>query len=118
MRAESFGDVRALSQGSNGPDADHAGSLGCSASRYGLGADPYDAHDNILAGAAYLRELLDATVPLVFWLPTMPGRRVTKIILRLVGRCLRRHRLTWPPRSGDRGQAIDDATVVNAVVRS
>jgi membrane-bound lytic murein transglycosylase B len=26
---------------------------------YGLGADPYDPHDNILAGAAYLRELLD-----------------------------------------------------------
>jgi hypothetical protein len=26
---------------------------------YGLGADPYDAHDNILAGAAYLRELRD-----------------------------------------------------------
>jgi hypothetical protein len=28
-------------------------------SRYGLGTDPYDAHDNILAGAAYLRELHD-----------------------------------------------------------
>jgi soluble lytic murein transglycosylase-like protein len=28
-------------------------------SRYGLGADPYDAHDNILTGAAYLRELQD-----------------------------------------------------------
>jgi hypothetical protein len=26
---------------------------------YGLGDDPYDAHDNILAGAAYLRELHD-----------------------------------------------------------
>jgi len=25
--------------------------------RYGLGADPYDPHDNILAGAAFLREL-------------------------------------------------------------
>jgi hypothetical protein len=28
-------------------------------SRYGLGADPFDPHDNILAGAAYLRELRD-----------------------------------------------------------
>jgi len=27
--------------------------------RYGLGADPFDPHDNILAGAAYLREMLD-----------------------------------------------------------
>jgi soluble lytic murein transglycosylase-like protein len=27
--------------------------------RYGLGADPYDPHDNILAGAAYIRELYD-----------------------------------------------------------
>jgi Transglycosylase SLT domain len=27
--------------------------------RYGLGADPYDARDNILAGAAYIRELSD-----------------------------------------------------------
>jgi soluble lytic murein transglycosylase-like protein len=26
-------------------------------SRYGLGGDPYDPHDNIFAGAAYLREL-------------------------------------------------------------
>ena len=37
-----------------------------------------------------------ATVLLAFWLPTMPGRRATKIISRLVARCLRRHRLTWP----------------------
>jgi len=28
-------------------------------SRYGLGTDPFDPHDNILAGAAYLRELRD-----------------------------------------------------------
>lgn len=27
--------------------------------RYGLGADPYDPHDNILAGAAYIRGLYD-----------------------------------------------------------
>jgi soluble lytic murein transglycosylase-like protein len=27
--------------------------------RYGLGADPYDPRDNILAGAAYIRELHD-----------------------------------------------------------
>ena len=27
--------------------------------RYRLGGDPYDAHDNIMAGAAYLREMFD-----------------------------------------------------------
>jgi soluble lytic murein transglycosylase-like protein len=27
--------------------------------RYGLGADPYDPRDNILAGAAFLREMHD-----------------------------------------------------------
>jgi soluble lytic murein transglycosylase-like protein len=27
--------------------------------RYGFGADPYDPNDNILAGAAYIRELYD-----------------------------------------------------------
>ena len=29
------------------------------AARYGLGADPWNPHDNVLAGAAYLRELFD-----------------------------------------------------------
>lgn len=28
--------------------------------RYGLGEDPYDPHNNILAGAAYIREMYDA----------------------------------------------------------
>jgi hypothetical protein len=27
--------------------------------RYGLGGDPYDPHDNIMAGAAYIREMYD-----------------------------------------------------------
>ena len=31
--------------------------------RYGLGADPYDPRDNILAGAAYMRELHDRFGP-------------------------------------------------------
>ena len=32
-------------------------------SKLGLGSDPYDPHDNILAGAAYLRELYDRFGP-------------------------------------------------------
>ena len=60
MRAESFGDVRAISpKGAIGlmqimPDTWASLRL-----RYRLGVNPYDAHDNIIAGAAYLRELHD-----------------------------------------------------------
>uniref|UniRef100_UPI003898F431 lytic transglycosylase domain-containing protein n=1 Tax=Kaistia defluvii TaxID=410841 RepID=UPI003898F431 len=60
LRAESAGDVRAISS---------AGALGLMQImpdtwaalrvRYRLGRDPYDPHDNILAGPAYLREMWD-----------------------------------------------------------
>ena len=60
MAIESGGDVRALSS---------AGAMGLMQVmpatwadlrvRHGLGDDPYDPHDNILAGAAYLRELYE-----------------------------------------------------------
>lgn len=60
MRAESAGEVRAVS---------HAGAMGLMQimpatwtylrGRYGLGDDPYDVRDNIIAGTAYLRELHD-----------------------------------------------------------
>ena len=52
--------ARRLAQGRHGLDADHARNLGRTArSAHRLGSDPYDPHDNILAGAAYLRELYD-----------------------------------------------------------
>jgi soluble lytic murein transglycosylase-like protein len=60
MRAESAGDVRARSS---------AGAMGLMQLmpdtwaelrvRHGLGRDPFDPRDNILAGAAYLREMYD-----------------------------------------------------------
>ncbi|KAB2765474.1 lytic transglycosylase domain-containing protein [Brucella anthropi] len=60
MRAESAGDVRAVSS---------AGAMGLMQVmpdtwaelriRYRLGRDPYDPRDNILAGTAYLREMWD-----------------------------------------------------------
>ncbi|GGA43668.1 lytic transglycosylase domain-containing protein [Pelagibacterium lentulum] len=60
MRAESAGDIRAISS---------AGAMGLMqimpdtwaelCIRYRLGLDPYDPRDNILAGAAYLREMWD-----------------------------------------------------------
>lgn len=60
MRAESAHDIRAVSP---------AGAMGLMQvmpetwlelrARYGLGSDPFDIRDNILAGAAYLREMYD-----------------------------------------------------------
>jgi hypothetical protein len=60
MRVESGGKLRARSR---------KGAMGLTQimpetwtelrARYGLGTDPYDPHDNILAGAAYIRELYD-----------------------------------------------------------
>lgn len=58
MRAESFGDVRAISpKGAIGLMQIMPETWAGLRQRYHLGADPYDAHDNIIAGAAYLREL-------------------------------------------------------------
>lgn len=60
MRVESNGSVKAVSpKGAIGlmqimPDT-YAGLR----VRYGLGNDPYDPHDNVMAGAAYLREMHD-----------------------------------------------------------
>jgi hypothetical protein len=60
MRAESFGDVRAISpKGAIGLMQIMPETWAGLRQRYRLGADPYDAHDNIIAGAAYLRELHD-----------------------------------------------------------
>ncbi|KJC56176.1 hypothetical protein UP10_36920 [Bradyrhizobium sp. LTSPM299] len=60
MRVESAGDIRARSR---------KGAMGLTQimpetwtelrARYNLGTDPYDPRDNILAGAAYLREMYD-----------------------------------------------------------
>lgn len=67
LRAESGGDARAISP---------AGAMGLMQlmpdtwselrQRLALGADPFDPRDNILAGAGYLRELLDRYGPTGF----------------------------------------------------
>jgi hypothetical protein len=60
IRAESFGEVRAISsKGAMGLMQIMPETWTRLRVRYGLGVDPYDPHDNILAGAAYLRELHD-----------------------------------------------------------
>jgi soluble lytic murein transglycosylase-like protein len=60
MRVESDGKQRARSKkGAMGLMQIMPGTWTELRSRYGLGADPYDVRDNILAGAAYIRELSD-----------------------------------------------------------
>jgi soluble lytic murein transglycosylase-like protein len=60
MRVESLGDPLALSpKGAMGLMQIMPDTWSELRSRYGLGADPYDAHDNIMAGTAYLREMRD-----------------------------------------------------------
>lgn len=59
-RAESAGDVRAISSaGAMGLMQIMPGTWAGLRTRYSLGHDPYDPRDNILAGAAYLREMFD-----------------------------------------------------------
>jgi membrane-bound lytic murein transglycosylase B len=60
MGAESAGDVRAVSRkGAMGLMQIMPDTWSELRARYGLGRDPFDPHDNILAGAAYLREMHD-----------------------------------------------------------
>lgn len=60
MRAESFGDVHAISRkGAMGLMQIMPDTWSALCQRYRLGVDPYDPHDNIIAGAGYLRELHD-----------------------------------------------------------
>lgn len=60
MRVESRGDVRAVSPvGAMGLMQIMPATWAELRARYGLGRDPFDPRDNILAGAAYLREMHD-----------------------------------------------------------
>jgi hypothetical protein len=60
MGAESAGDARAVSRkGAIGLMQIMPDTWSELRTRYGLGRDPFDPHDNILAGAAYLREMHD-----------------------------------------------------------
>jgi soluble lytic murein transglycosylase-like protein len=120
MQVESFGDVRALSpKGAMGLMQIMPEAWVALRSRYGLGADPFDAHDNILAGAAYLRELLDRYGSPGFLAAYNAGPARYEDHLA-TGRALPAETQAYvaalAPVIG--GGTIDDATVVNAVVRS
>ncbi|MDX8527883.1 lytic transglycosylase domain-containing protein [Mesorhizobium sp. MSK_1335] len=60
LGAESAGDHRATSRkGAMGLMQILPDTWSDLRARYGLGGDPYDPHDNIIAGSAYIRELVD-----------------------------------------------------------
>ncbi|ATU73273.1 Putative murein lytic transglycosylase yjbJ [Gluconacetobacter sp. SXCC-1] len=60
MGAESGGDTGAISaKGARGLMQIMPATWADLRARYGLGSDPFDVHDNILAGAAFLREMHD-----------------------------------------------------------
>jgi soluble lytic murein transglycosylase-like protein len=60
MRVESAGDPRAVSpKGATGLMQIMPATWAGLRARYGLGGDIYDPHDNIMAGAAFLREMYD-----------------------------------------------------------
>jgi hypothetical protein len=60
MRAESFDNMRTISpKGAMGLMQIMPDTWAELRQRYHLGTDPYDAHDNIIAGAGFLRELHD-----------------------------------------------------------
>lgn len=64
MRIESAGHLRATSSaGAIGLMQLMPATWGVLRRRYDLGSDPYEPHDNILAGAAYLREMHDRYGP-------------------------------------------------------
>ena len=60
MRTESAGRVRAVSSaGAMGLMQLMPGTWARQRARFGLGADPFDPRDNIMAGTSYLREMYD-----------------------------------------------------------
>ena len=63
--------------------------------RYGLGRDAFDPHDNILAGAAFLREMHDRYGSPGFLAAYNAGPGDTKIIATGIVRCRRKPSLTW-----------------------
>ena len=67
MRVESGGQVRAISsRGAMGLMQLMPATWADMRFRFGLGGDPFDAHDNVVAGVGYLRDLYDRFGPTGF----------------------------------------------------
>src|SRR5579863_3834303 len=60
IKVKSAGNPSAVSsKEGDGPNAYHARNLGIAAAAQSTATDPYDVHDNVVAGTALLRELCD-----------------------------------------------------------
>lgn len=116
MRAESGGNVRAVSpKGAMGLMQIMPATWAELRARHGLGTNPYDPRENILAGAAYLRELHDryGSPGFLAAYNAGPGRYENHL---LTGRPLpdetQAYVATITPRIGD-AQVSDAVTVVS-----
>ncbi|MBY0333517.1 MAG: lytic transglycosylase domain-containing protein [Acetobacteraceae bacterium] len=120
MRAESAGDRHAVS---------HRGAMGLMQvmpatwaglrAQHGLGADPFAPQDNILAGTAYLREMLDrfGSVPLMLAAYNAGPRRVEAHLA--TGQPLPAETRAYvaalaPPLTGDTGTAAVDQVLLRS----
>jgi len=91
MRVESRGDVHAVSpKGAIGLMQIMPDTWAGLRQRYRLGRNPYDPRDNILAGAAYLREMHDRFGGRAFSRPTTLALAAIKIMFRPAARCPRK----------------------------
>ena len=87
MQAESGGDVRAVSpKGAMGLMQIMPETWATLRLRYGLGADPFDPHDNISQARRIFGNSMTATGRPAFSRPTMQDRRATKTISRQANR--------------------------------
>jgi soluble lytic murein transglycosylase-like protein len=95
MQVESSGDEHAISsRGAVGLMQLIPGTWVELSVRYGLGLDPFDAHDNIIAGAAYLKEMHDRFGSAGFLHPITQAQRGINSTSRQADRFQRKPQLT------------------------
>ena len=120
MRAESDGNVREVSpKGAMGLMQIMPETWTELRSRYGFGADPFDAHDNILAGAAYLREFHDRYGAAGFLAAYNAGPARYEDHSRPADRCPMKRAHIWHCSGRrSRGDQVDSAAIVTVAARS
>ena len=96
MRVESAGEVGVTSSaGAMGLMQVMPQTYATLRARLGLGANAYDPHDNIMAGAAFLRDMDDRYGDAGFLAAYNAGQRATRSSGLVAGRCPQRRSYTW-----------------------